>query len=302
MVNAMVVFAPDPFLALFFRELYDKNFKDELDGLYAQVNGANKEIVDFISDLYKDCFVIKHYDHSNQGIGFDELYKEIEGDVLATFCSDNFVFKKGIIKGFADRIKNGEVDVVGSVGNHASPPCMADKIVAKNGFVRFNPFMSFWNLKKLKEIDFTFQAYDMEQGDRIEELDLDYNPPGRLDVMSGMTIKYLAKNKHHDIIPPEDLPNYTHASGLSSGVYGHLVENEEKNLAGTGRTFLESKCPIILIVWWKMIFDYTKDRCPLKDFNHKYEQAIKKRIESSKYSEKQIEIMANELRTQCGLI
>ena len=94
--KVLTIFVPDPFIALYFKRCYE-NWKDEVDGLLIQVNGYRKEVVDFIADLYKDEFVIKHYHHSNQGIGFDELYPHFEGDVLGTMCSDNFIYKKGVV-------------------------------------------------------------------------------------------------------------------------------------------------------------------------------------------------------------
>ena len=142
--TAMVVFVPDPFIALAFKKCLPNLGVDQL---LVQVNGARKHIVDYIANIYKDHKVIKHYDHSNQGIGFDELYPYAKGDVLITLCSDNFVFNKEVIKTYVDMIP--EFDAVGSKGLHATPPYVADEIAEKLGTVRLNPFMSFWNKKKL---------------------------------------------------------------------------------------------------------------------------------------------------------
>ena len=275
----LVAFVSDPYIALYFWELYEKNFKDEIDGLLVHVNGARLEVVDFIGSIYKDSKVLNlHYDHSNQGIAFDELYKEFKGDVLGTMCSDNFIYQKGIIKSEIERLQ--EYDVVGSKGLHASPPAMADKIDAKIGLCRINPFMSFWRADKLKQIEpFTFQTVEKEIGDRLEYLNMDYEGEGRLDIMTDMSIKFIANGNKAFIHGADNPPYWMHASGLSSGVYGHLMHSDGKNLAGTDRNYDNVKVQIGLLGWWYLIYEKTVDKCPLKDFNNEYLNALQRKAE-----------------------
>ena len=299
-IFALLVFAPDPFIALYFKRLYEANFKDEINGLLVQVNGARPEIVDFIADLYKDEFVVKHYDHSNQGIGFDELYKKFTGDILMTLCSDNFIYKKGVVTKFASMI--GEYDVIGSKGLHASPTMMADKIAQRIGFCRINPFMSFWNAKKLREIEpFTFQKVGMEKGSILKALNMLYEGEGRLDVMTDMSIKFMSRDNKAFIYGADNPPDWIHASGLSSGVYGHLMHPDGKNLAGIDKDFSESKLSKEFLAWLYHCYEMTVKDCSLKKFNKAYLQAIRNKCHIMGYDFKDIEGISNAKKVEFGL-
>lgn len=276
MIKTMIIFVPDPFIALYFKHFYDTVWKDEVDGLLVQVNGYRPEVVDFIADLYKDEFVIKHYHHSNQGIGFDELYPHFKGDILGTMCSDNFIYKKGVITDEISRLK--EFDAVGSSGLHIRPPEMADKVAKKIGTCRLNPFMSFWKASKLKEIEpFSFQSKIMPEGSEI--LGMRYEPEGWLDHMVDMFIKFSEKGGRAYIHGADNPPYWMHASGLSSGVYGHLMHSDGKNLAGNDRNHQNAHVAMGILGWWNLVYEKTVDKCPLKDFNNEYYNALKKKAE-----------------------
>ena len=296
MIKAMVAFVPDPYIALYFKHLYDTVWKDQVDGLLVQVNGERKEVVDFIADIYKDEFVIKHYHHSNQGIAFDELYEHFDGDILMTLCSDNFIYKKEVI---ATELRELEkFDVVGSSGLHATPPAMADKISDKIGFCRVNPFMSFWKADKLKKIEpFTFQAINKEVGDRIEYIDMDYEIEGRLDVMTDMSIKYLAGDNKAFIHGADNPPYWMHASGLSSAVYGHLVHSDGKDLGGTKKNKHYSRDAAYKLghlAWLYLCYSKTVDKCPLKDFNKEYINALEVKAEKNGFTMNQVKEKSKE--------
>lgn len=293
MTRVMVVMAPDPYIALMYKKFYDQNWKDEVDGLLVQVNGCNREVVDFIADLYKDETVIKHYDHSNQGIGFDELIKLVpdDTDVLMTTCSDNFIFQKGVVKNMASNI--GMYDVVGSTGLHASPPDVADEIKDKIGFCRVNPFMSFWNYRKLKEIDFTFQAVDKRKGSLIESLNYECQKDVGLDVMTEMSIKYMSLGNKALVINDDDPPKYIHASGLSSAVYGHLVYPDGvNNLAGTTRNSFDCRISKDTLAWLLTCYLETWQDCPLEEFNADYWEALIRKIKRAGSSLDEIKALA----------
>ena len=280
----MCAFVPDPYIALYFKKCYE-NWKDEADGLMVQVNGYRKEVVDFIADIYKDEFVIKHYHHSNQGIAFDELYPHFKGDVIGTMCSDNFIYREGVVKD--ELAKLNEYDAVGSGGLHIRPPTMADKVAAKAGTCRLNPFMSFWKAEKLKEIEpFTFQSVIYPEGTPI--LDMKFSPEGWLDHMSEMYIKFAEKGGKAFIHGADNPPYWMHASGLSSGVYGHFKHSDGKNLAGNDRAHYDAQLNIGLLAWWWHIYFETVNDCPLEDFNKEYLNALKEKIKICDYTEEQV--------------
>ena len=292
--KVMCVFVPDPFIALYFKKCYEI-WKDETDGLLVQVNGCRKEVVDFIADLYKEEFVIKHYHHSNQGIAFDELYKHFDADILGTMCSDNFVFKKGVI---TDEIsKLYQYDAIGSSGLHVRPPEMADKIAKKFTTCRLNPFMSFWRADKLKEIEpFTFQSVIMPEGSTIAGME--FSPEGWLDCMVQMYIKFAERGNKVFIHGADNPPKWIHASGLSSGVYGHFRHSDGHNLAGNDRKMFDANLHLGLLGWWWKVYHETVGDCPLKDFNKEYLTALKEKIKISGYTDDQVAKEAEKLNKE----
>jgi len=295
-VFVFVVFVPDPFLALYFKRLYD-NWKDEVDGLLVQVNGYRPEVVDFIADLFKDEFVIKHYHHSNQGIGFDELYSHFKGDILGTMCSDNFIYRKGVITDEIAKLEN--YDAVGSGGLHIRPSIMADKVAEKIGTCRLNPFMSFWKAEKLKEIEpFTFQAVNIEKDNQI--LGVSFGE-GRLDVMADMYIKFAEKGGKAFIHEADNPPYWMHASGLSSGVYGHLMHSDGRNLAGNNRNNEKCNINIEFLSWLYHCYETTVKDCPLKEFNNEYLEAIKRKAKLFNYDFEKIKEISNAKKVEFGL-
>lgn len=283
--QGLVTFVPDPFLALYFKKLYEKNFKDEIDGLLVYVNGYRNEVVDFIVDLFKDEFVMWQYSHSNQGQAFDLLYQSFDAKVLMTLCSDNFIYKKGLVKELLEKIK--DYDVVGSTGLHIRPPEMADKVARKIGFCRINPFMSFWRADKLKEIEpFSFQSRIMKKGEEI--LDMKFEPEGWMDCMSDMTVKFMLNGNKAYTFEADNMPNWIHASGLSSGVYGHLRHSDGKNLAGSTREHYTDRMNAGHLSWLLHIYEVTNEEVPLDEFKREYKNALLEKINYCGYDIKTI--------------
>ena len=290
-VIALVAFVSDPYHALLFKKSYETYWKDEVDELRVQVNGQIPEVNKFIGSIYENSDVFQ--DSLSQGAAFDRIYPK-GGDVLLTFCSDNYIMRKGVLSPYIEKIKSGEFDAVGSSGLHAEPKT-ADVIAEKLGLVRLNPFMSFWNKKQLDTIDLTFDSVFWEVGDnyKIPELDLMIEWGGHLDIMALMSIKYLTKFPKRLIIEPTNLPYYHHVCGLSSGVIHHFIKD--------GKTFYgkedkKTKVDIGYLNWHMFAYEETHKDCPLEKFNRDYYEAMVKKIEFSGYTEGEVKEAANVVR------
>ena len=131
-MSLLICFISDPFHALMWKKLYERNFKNDIDELLVNINGVIPEVNNFIAGLFPEAkFIDKNYDTMNQGNGLNRLYKHSTGDLIMTMDSDNLVFKNSVINKFKGLIISGEYDVIGSSGQHCSPPENADKIKGK---------------------------------------------------------------------------------------------------------------------------------------------------------------------------
>ena len=292
-VSAMVSFVSDPFHALLFKKSYER-WGDEIDQLLVCVNGNIPEVNEFIIDVY-DGYQIKFDSVSiSQGRAFDSLYPLVEGDILMTLCSDNYILKKGIVSGFVKDMEN--YDAVGSMGLHASTN-IAQKIAEKLGTVRLNPFMSFWHKNKLDEVkDLTFDAvfWEAEQGYKIPEIDLEVNEGGHLDIMSLMSIRYLAKNKVFKVIPPEQVPDWVHPSGMSSGVIHYFDRGDGKSFYG--KDLHVGSLGITTLGWFLFAYEETVKECPLEEFNKKYYEGLVGKIVKSGHKFEDVKAEAERIR------
>lgn len=207
-ISAVTTFLRYPLLAVYFRYLYDKYWKDEVYELLVCVHGDNKRINHFIADLFENSRITAIPVHE-MGIALDYIYPFVRGDVLMTIDSDTFIEKGGIITKYAKMIDRA--DVIGTVGNSSRPLSLGVQVAEHFGFVRFNTFLSFWNRKVLDEEPFTFQRIKFRKG----EIFLNYEIPedGYLDTMAYMSLKFLQKKRPYKII--EHLEGCRHIGGLS---------------------------------------------------------------------------------------
>ena len=292
-VSAMVSFVSDPYHALLFKKSYER-WGDEIDQLLVYANGLIPEVNDFIVSLYRKeaDFKVYSYESVSQGSAFNSLYKHVKGDILMTLCSDNYILKKGIVSNFVKDMES--YDAVGSMGLHASTN-IAQKIAEKLGTVRLNPFMSFWHKDKLDEIkDLTFDAVFWEQRYKIPEIDLEIKEGGHLDIMSLMSIKYLAKNKNIKVIPPEQVPNWVHPSGMSSGVVHYFNRGDGKSFYG--KDLHVGSLGITTLGWFLFAYEETVKECPLEEFNKKYYNGMVEKIVKSGHKFEDVRAEAERIR------
>ena len=220
-VSVMLAFTCNPYLAVLQKQTYLKFWKDEVDEVLVNVNGKNPEIGEFIANLWREddkvAFVEYIPAEQRQGAAFNTLFHMVTGNVLVTLDSDNFVYKKGVIKKYSDMIFNEQYEVIGSKGNHIRPPQVAEIYCKKYGFCRYNPFMAFFRTKMIKHLDnHNFGTWGFRKGDRLSTTG-EFSADGSMDVMAFLSIGILEKvgDKHLEIA--ENVPgDYMHISAMSS--------------------------------------------------------------------------------------
>jgi hypothetical protein len=291
MRTLMMCFVSDPYHALLFRESFDI-FKDEFDQVIVGISGKIPKVNDFIKELYKDCEVpwIVYY-HMNQGQVFDKIYPHVKGDILITMDSDNYIFKKGIISRYSSLIEKGEYDIVGTHGKHAKPSEFADALIKKFGYVRINPFMSFWKKELIDKLDnLTFQSRVWVQAGMYDrEIDWKMETDSSLDHMGILTLRLIRNGARINIIPAENPPEWIHPGAMATAIKHHLLRDDATaSLDGSDKKTCYNPVNIGLLGRWYFTWRRTKDKYPDKEFNDEYYRAIERKAGVSKLTMKQI--------------
>lgn len=280
-VSCLIAFVCNPYLAVLQKETYLKYWKDEIDEILINVNGRNNQIRKFIVDLWKDDDKVKVINElpgeMRQGVAFDSLLPAVEGKVLMTLDSDNFIYKKGVIRDHANIILSGEADSVGSQGFHARPKWAANALIQKFTTVRLNPFMSFWNMDIVKQINnVTFKNFSFEQGEKFRFIG-DIKERVTLDVMAYFSVQFFEISKKIMKIPSEKEGQYIHVGALSSIYRKNFMGLE--NYSNTQYERAKLKQHSNYYTWYYMIYEATKDKVSLPEYNKAYEENFMYEIE-----------------------
>jgi hypothetical protein len=275
--SCLVAFVCDPYLAVFFKQLYLKYWKNEIDELLVNVNGQSRRIKNFIVDLYEHDSKVSFVDNQRmmrQGTAFNYLYPHVakDCDVLMTMDSDNFVYEKGVVSRYVTDIKNGKTDCIGSVGNHAYPSEVLHLINAKYFAARLNPFMTFWNTKlfpKMPEVNFASFGY--KKGDNYPPIGI-IPADGYMEVMAKLFCDFSFVGGRHIFIP-QTSAGYVHANGISQVFrrFFHDIEGNEDEAKTSGGNFIQ----VNYLIWRYVLHWQAKDQVPM-DINNEHQRLINK--------------------------
>ena len=272
-ISCLISFTHNPYLAVLQKETYLKYWKDEVDEVLVCVNGRNPEMMEFISRLWKQDDKVKWVFEApcemRQGKAFDVLYHLVSGDIVMTIDSDCFIYKKGIVKKFADKIRSEKFDAVGSDGHHVRPHQVAQQIYDRYKMVRYNPFLAFFRNSILWRIDdFTFGTRPFKKGDCYQATGkLEYN--GDFDVMSLLSIQFNNLSNRPFLIPDTSCGEYVHVSAMSSIFRRNFRKLE---FAKQDDIYQPRGGAMGYWVWFWLIYNETKDKVPFQEFNREYEQ------------------------------
>jgi len=310
-VSVILAFVCNPYLAILQKKLYLKYWKDEVDEVLINVNGRNDSIRKFIIDLWKDddkvAFIVDTPTEIRQGTAFETLYPGVMGKVLVTMDSDNFIYKKGVIRKYSNYILNGEYDCIGSTGYHAWPNSVSKLCLEKYGTVRLNPFMSFWNVTYINNVnknnspseykDVHFGTHNYLKGDSYSPLGGPMPDSGWMDIMADFSLRYLSKYPKYLKILQGLEGEYYHVGGISSIYRRHFRSLEDTNTQKyTVNT--ETAQQMYYSGWYNLIFEYTKNDFPDKEYNEEYLKAHNRQLELNKISQDKINKLSNTMKNR----
>lgn len=299
-ISVMMAFVCNPYIAVMQYRCYLKYWKDEVDEVLINVNGRNSYIRKFIVDLWSKDDKVKFVDEvpgeQRQGPAFDSLYLLCTGEIIMTIDSDNFIYKKGVVTGLADRIRKGTYDAVGSPGYHIRPVPIADEIVKKWGTCRLNPFMAFFKKEIIKQIpNLTFKAVTIEKGEKLDILDKPAEERIEMDVMVYFSLKYFQLAKSFSLIKPVMEDEYIHVAALSSIFRRKFRELEDSD--NDPLEFRDYKIKMYYWGWYYMIYEYTKDEVPFPEYNKRFKDGMDYDMELHKMSRKDIDESINMVKS-----
>jgi len=295
MLNSLLLtFISDPYHALLFHDRWEF-FKDEVDQTCVGVAGKLPKVNDFIADLWGKNVVFRTDIHRNQGQSFNEIYPHTTNDVIITMDSDNYVFKKGLVRNYSDMIGK-DYDIIGSEGLHIKPSSLIQDMHKYFGYVRINPFMSFWNREILNKIEnLSWETFYFKKGDKLG--DYTFPEEGYVDQMGGMSLKSFLLTKRVLIIESDKFPEYRHPGAMATATAHHLGKDDGSATIGNSNPLaINNALDHTRIGWWLFAFEMTKDRYPDKAFNDEYYRAIKRKAEASHHDFQKVQEFTDGLK------
>lgn len=225
MVSAITTFWNNPYLAVYFKRLYESYWKNEVDELLVCVHGSDKKVNHFIADLFPNSRITA-IPLPEMGAALDYIYPFVKGDILVTIDSDNFITEKGVIKSCVETIKSekNKFKALGTIGKSSRPLWVGEEVAKHFGLVRLNSFLSCWDKKELDKMTFTFQRMKFKKGEDL--FGFKFPDWCSLDTMAYMTLKFMQNNP---ILRMSRIDGSHHIGGLSRPVIGpSRVEIMEK--------------------------------------------------------------------------
>ena len=229
-VSAICTFWNNPYLAVYFKRLYESYWKDEVDELLVCVHGSDKKVNHFIADLFPNSRITA-IPLPEMGAALDYIYPFVKGDILMTIDSDNFITKKGVVKKHIE-LMGGEdcihrFEAIGTAGKSSRPLWIGDEVAKHFGLVRLNSFLSFWDKKRLDEAPFTFQRMKFKKGENL--FDFTFPDWCSLDTMGYMTLQFMQRGNKIIQLGRDTIDGSQHIGGLSHEPLGNnRIEIMEK--------------------------------------------------------------------------
>lgn len=295
-VSVLIAFVCQPYLAAIQKKLFDRVWGEEVDEVLINVNGKGDYLRKIIIDMWKKEPKVKFIDEQNweqrQGPAFNNLYPHATGNVIMFLDSDNFIYKKGVVRYFTDLIYGKVHTSIGSFGYHGYPAKVAERIMAKNSTVRLNPFMAFFDksiIDKIKDLD--FGAFNFAKGEAIPCIG-NSDVKGWLDIFGIFCVKYFDLSRNIYKIPGDKDDEWIHVSGLSSVWRRNFRSLEEVNEFRTGKY---EKISNHYLIWTYLCYEYTKDMLP-KEFNDKFLAMLDFNAKASGSSLEKVAMLSREIK------
>jgi len=259
----------DPYQAIYYKELFDKYWGNEVGGLYLKVTGVNYlGSKDFILDLFKDTAKFIDYDVriNDHGMTLDALYKEVPDDkeVIMIMDSDEWIYKPGLITDFLSSFDDN-IDIVGDWCDSGSVG-LKDKAHEIYGRCRLNPMVVLIRKKLLDQIpDRKFGAKNWIAGEKIGVLnDWVSGVDECTDTFGyvGLQLLQLTNNLRHISICQDGL---FHAASLSSWM---ITYSQREPIYEPDQQFIDR------LSWWYWLAKRYSSQFPDKNATQRHLEAL----------------------------
>lgn len=105
----------DPFLLHYWLKLFDRVWRLEIDKLYVYVNGADKQVFEYIEDLYRRYAVVSYNPNQvEHGQAIATTLETVKETDVMLIEDDGLIFKPGHVANCFRQLENGTYDIVGS--------------------------------------------------------------------------------------------------------------------------------------------------------------------------------------------
>lgn len=292
--SVIVSFTGNPYIAIVFKKIYEAFWKSEIDQLIVGINDADKEVVDFIENLWKKdskTVVWKDYAKMGQGATFNHLYPLCQGDVLITMDSDNWVIRHGVLSGMMEDIIKDKYDAIGSFGFCCDHPRKRMEYVDKFGTVRLNPFLSFWRrsmIEKAGRPNFGMRIFKESGNDLVPIQPEDIKDRSKLfkyDEMAYFSVTVFESNPGVRIkkISAAEGGRYLHIGGLSNVSRFYITKEKLKKHVGKHR------CAFL-----KLLYEGCRKECTIPGYNEAFESLLQSAIQTCKFTDAGLETYLDE--------
>lgn len=310
-ISCLTAFHTEPFIALYFKKIYEKYWKDEIDAIYTLVSGSNyMNSASFTQTLWENEAGFTGYaqDIDDHGKTLNRIYawlnnkekrgKIPESDIIMIIDSDEYVYRKGFITELANYIWRDGYDIVASWSQSGSQ--RLGEIVRKKFKVpnhRLDPMIALIRKSVLDKVeDINFSAKQFLIGEHIKPLDWtvpedfpeSYGPwkLESMDTCGWLGMQLLALKPKLKIIDMNTKGSCMHAGSMSSWAtnYAHIEP-----------TYFPDQNFEDRITWWYLQYQLCHKDYPFPKKNKEHIKKLLAFAEKNKMPEEHLKFKMEQL-------
>lgn len=313
-VSVMVAFHTEPYIALYFKKIYEKYWKDEIDDIWTLVSGSNyMHAASFTQQLWEGEAAFTGYaqDIDDHGKTLNRIYKHInylekkgkkeKSDIIMIIDSDEYIYREGFLTELVNYIWKDGYDVVSSwsqSGSQRIGEVARDKFDVPNH--RLDPMISLFRKSVLDQVpDINFSARQFMPKEYVPSLDWtvpedfpeSYGPWKLESIDTGgyLGFQFLALTDKIKVIEMNQEGSCMHAGSMSSWAtnYAHIEP-----------TYFPDQQFARRITWWYLQYQLCHQDYPYPQRNKEHIRKLLAFAEANKLSEEKLKQNMEELFTK----
>jgi len=310
-ISVLTAFHTEPYIALYFKKIYEKYWKDEIDAIYTLVSGSNyMDSASFTQTLWEGIAGFTGYaqDIDDHGKTLNRIYawldnEEMRGklptsDIIMIIDSDEYIYREGWVEELAGYIERDEADIVASwsqSGSQRLGEVVRNKFMVENH--RLNPMIALIRKSFLDRIeDINFSARQFLPKEYIKCIDWtvpqdfpeSYGPwkLESMDTCGFLGMQLLALKPRLKIIDMNTEGACLHAGSMSSWAtnYAHIPP-----------TYFPDQNFEDRITWWYLQYQLCHKDYPYPSKNEEHIRKLLMFAEANKLSENKLKENMEEL-------